>query len=81
MSKKRRLPSKAKRRISYRWCLHCERAYPAGHHRRGPDGALLCPYEDCDGGALGDSFDWERIREGHPEYPAVPEMGKVYPLY
>lgn len=74
------------------WCLHCERCYQVGEFRpEKPDKVLremgmdedlqLCPYEDCDGDTVIDSWTWERIREIHPEYPEVPERGKVYPMY
>lgn len=77
----------------YMWCLHCERTYENGqfrtvkikpftvdHVRYTPE-FEMCPYEDCDGDAVIDAWEWGHIREYHPEYPKTPEQGKVYPLY
>ena len=64
----------------YQWCLHCERAYKRGEHRL-IDGLEMCPYEDCDGDTVLDGWAWPSVREGHSDYPEVPECGKVYPLY
>jgi len=77
----------------YKWCLHCERTYHwtecryekmepfiVNHVKYEPE-FYLCPYEDCNGGYYGDGWDWENIRESHPEYPEIPERNKVYPLY
>lgn len=49
---------------------------------RGMDGNRLqmCPYSDCDGDTVLDAWNWEDIRNRHPEYPEVPEYGCVYPL-
>lgn len=71
------------------WCLHCGRAYRQEEIRYDQDSDLfMCAYPDCDGDALTDAFSYERKEEcgisgkqNHPEYPAVPEKGKVYPLY
>jgi hypothetical protein len=74
------------------WCLHCERCYQVGEFRAvKPDRYMvkmgftgdieMCPYSDCNGDTLMDSWDWQAIREMHPEYPEVPERGKVYPMY
>jgi len=78
----------------YLWCLHCERTYRYGEFRlvkvRGfkyhgwgpPDHELqMCPYSDCNGDTVLDGWKWEDVREGHPDYPEVPEHGVVYPLY
>jgi len=69
----------------YLWCLHCERAYPDGEYRevKSKSGVVyqMCPYEDCDGNAVIDAWDWAQISEGHPEYPETPKKGKVYPQY
>lgn len=64
----------------YQWCLHCERAYKRGSHRM-IDGLMMCPYDECDGDTVLDGWDWPSVREDHEDYPEVPEMGKVYPLY
>jgi hypothetical protein len=68
------------KRSEFLWCLHCERAYRRGEFRL-VNVLQMCSYEDCDGDTVLDGWDWARIREGHPEYPEVPEKGKVYPLY
>lgn len=71
----------------YSWCLHCERTYVKGKYRplvSGFDNFVfkMCPYDDCDGDTVLDAWEWKRVREGREErYPAVPEEGKVYPLY
>lgn len=68
------------KRSDYLWCLHCERTYPRGKWRE--QGELqMCPYQDCDGDAVIDAWDWEKIRDDKPEYPVVPEPGKSYPIY
>jgi len=64
----------------YLWCLHCERTYKRGEFRL-VNGLQMCPYEGCDGDTVLDAWDWAKVREMHPEYPEVPERGKVYPLY
>lgn len=69
-----------KAQSEYLWCLHCERAYRRGQYRM-VGGLQMCPYEGCDGDTVMDALDWARIREIHPEYPQIPEPGKVYPLY
>ncbi len=67
------------RRSEYFWCLHCERTYKDGQFRK-VDGFQMCPYQDCDGDAVTDAWDWATVRDNHPEYPEVPEPNKVYPL-
>ncbi len=77
----------------YMWCLHCERTYEYGkfrvvkvkpftvdHVKYEPE-YQMCPYEDCDGDTVLDGWDWEDVRQHHPEYPKIPKAGKVYPLY
>lgn len=64
----------------YAWCLHCARTYKRGEFRL-VDDCRLCPYEDCDTSILLDSWNWDAVRSNHPEYPEIPERGKVYPLY
>ncbi len=64
----------------YYWCLHCEQATPATEWKAN---GFKCPVEDCDGGPL-DVHDWSKTdwpREVHPEYPEIPVLGTVYPLY
>jgi len=38
----------------------------------------ICHYEDCNGDARLDAWDWADLKEGHPDNP---EEGKVYPQY
>lgn len=64
----------------WRWCLHCERAYHADKARL-VRGLWMCAYKGCDGDAVLDQWEWSRIREIHPEYPEVPEVGKLYGMY
>jgi hypothetical protein len=59
------------------WCLHCERCYQAGEYRE-IRGQEMCPYPDCDGDTVLDSWTWESIREIHPDYPEVPQREKMY---
>ena len=63
------------------WCLNCERCYQVGEYKADNNLLELCPYLDCNGDTVVDSWLWNDIRENHPEYPEVPEKGKVYPLY
>ncbi len=74
----------------YVWCLHCERTYLRGEFRIFKGEAFVvnhvkydtsfeaCPYEDCNGSALSDAFDWNYFREHYPDYPEIPERGVVY---
>lgn len=68
----------------YLWCLHCERAYKEDEYRTevNEEGHLMemCYYEDCDGDAVMDAWEWEKIRDANG-YPEIPEEGKVYPQY
>lgn len=64
----------------YQWCLHCERAYKRGEHRL-INCLMMCPYDGCDGDTVMDGWSWPSVRQDHPEYPEVPAIGKVYPLY
>jgi signal-transduction protein with cAMP-binding, CBS, and nucleotidyltransferase domain len=68
----------------YYWCLHCERTYPKTSvvlHA----GLELCPYPDCDGDAVADAWEWEKVRydgeDSVARYPEFPTPGEVYPLY
>ena len=65
-------------RSNYLFCLHCERTYERGKYRH-IGGLQLCPYLNCDGDTVVDALDWELIRDHHPDYPANPAFGKVYP--
>lgn len=74
-----------KSKSSYLYCIHCERAYLNGKFREVKDeefGDILqmCPYDGCDGDVVIDAWEWEQVIENHPEYPKVPEKGKIYPL-
>ena len=61
------------------WCLRCERAYAASEFRRA-GGHKVCPYSDCDGDAALDQWEWARVRQENPIYPASPMRGVFYPL-
>lgn len=65
---------------NYLYCIHCERAYERGYFRE--VGKLqMCPYADCDGDAVIDAWSWKQVADkDNPTYPAVPELGRVYPL-
>lgn len=71
---------KEERRSDFLWCLHCERTYNRGQYRK-VDGLQVCAYPDCDGDTVIDAWDWEDVRDEHPEYPIIPKDGLVYPLY
>jgi len=76
----------------YAWCLHCERTYKSGEHRKVktpkmireivPDMEFIemCYYDDCDGDAEMDAWNWGKVAALNG-YPEIPEHGKVYPLY
>lgn len=70
---------------TYLYCLHCERAYPKDKYRvmlgNQSSSLQMCPYEDCDGDAVMDSWLWERITEENDEYPDIPKEGIIYPMY
>ena len=38
---------------------------------------VTCPYEGCNG-SLGTFLRWDYVRSERPEYPKIPEVGKVY---
>ncbi|MGE8225168.1 MAG: hypothetical protein ACN6RK_05215 [Stenotrophomonas sp.] len=62
------------------YCIHCERAYERGYFRQ-VRALQMCPYEGCDGDAVIDAWLWTDIADvRNPGYPAVPELGKVYPM-
>ncbi len=76
------------------WCSRCQRCFEADvvesdDEEAGakeidelPDGDAAkfwrCGYDDCDATRV-DAIPWIEVREQHPEYPGVPETGKVYP--
>jgi hypothetical protein len=62
------------------WCLHCNRCYPYGWHRKGGSGLHMCPYDGCDGDAVMDAWPWEKLVRAN-DYPEDPEFGKRYPQY
>lgn len=68
---------------SYIWCLHCERVYQKKSMKLeylGQKGEY-CAYPGCGGSVLVDGWPWSKIRKSNPDYPKVPEIGVVYPLY
>lgn len=67
-------------RSPFLWCLHCERTYDRGQWRNEAE-YQMCPYADCDGDAVIDAWDWASVRDHNPQYPEMPEPGRVYPLY
>ena len=72
----------------YLYCIHCERTYKDGEFRlvtkevvnksgkRVKISYKMCPYEGCDGDAVLDCWEWEHIRDGHPEYPDAAGAGR-----
>ena len=74
----------------FEWCLHCERALPAGYRRIltdvHPSANQYCPYSDCPGGSAIDIMPW-KITEGNSfteelneRYGDTPQVGVVYTL-
>ena len=57
----------------YSWCFECEKAFKKSGK---------CPY--CDASVY-DIWGWTKVRLPsefrQEEYPEIPEIGKVYPLY
>lgn len=45
------------------------------------DPLKVCPYPGCDGSLIGDSWDWNRVRDRHPTWPTTPERGVRYDIY
>jgi hypothetical protein len=68
------------KRGTHLWCLHCERTYEHGKWRD-EDGLQMCPYVGCSGDAVIDAWEWDKVRENHSDYPAIPVFGTRYPLY
>ena len=64
----------------YLWCMHCERTYRRGECRE-IKGLQMCPHEGCDGDTFMDAWPWGSIREGHPDYPVIPQENVRYPMY
>lgn len=77
MGKSDRVAIFGKTESGYLWCLHCNRTYKEDEYRT-VGGMDMCYYEDCNGDAVIDAWDWEKIKSGHPEYPDEPEKGVVY---
>jgi hypothetical protein len=73
---KRKRKMKGKQYQKFVWCLHCERAFPEKDSRN----KMRCAYFGCDG-HWGDIWEWETVRSVNPDYPVIPEKGKVYLLY
>lgn len=47
------------------------------HVKVTPPPRPICPNNGCNGDAV-DAVHWEEVINEHPEYPEVPEQGKVY---
>ena len=58
-------------------CAFCERCYQVGEERQGIDGHKYCHYSDCNDFPI-EVYRWDSVRSVYPEYPEVPERGKVY---
>lgn len=60
------------------WCMHCGRVYEYGKFRL-VKGLQMCPYPDCDGDTVVDSWAWDDFRASAPDlYPEVPVIGEIY---
>lgn len=46
-----------------------------------PDPLKCCPYPECDGSLVGDSWDWDVVRKRHPSWPETPIRGVEYDPY
>lgn len=68
----------------YFWCLHCERTYKNGEFRevtRRGEILQMCPYEDCSGDGVMDSWEWDKIlEESDKDLPQIPERGVEYKI-
>jgi hypothetical protein len=68
-------------KIEYVWCLHCEEVSKLEDVLNNPEGEFC----RCGAGGIGfDLFPWHETkwpRDKHPDYPEIPEIGKVYSLY
>lgn len=62
-----------------------KRAYPKDKFRVISDINMvlmqMCPYDDCDGDAVIDAWEWSKIQSEHSDYPEVSEEGQVYPMH
>lgn len=64
----------------YVWCLHCEKVSLSSEVGKNQE---CCTTPGCSGGWM-DINDWEPgswPRNNHPEYPEIPVVGELYPLY
>ena len=74
----------------YLICKYCSRSYTGdetvevheepfvvNHVLMEPPDWGKCPYEDCNANVM-DTYEWEKVREYHPEYPEIPEKGVKY---
>lgn len=64
----------------YIWCLHCEKV---STREAWVKNKWNCPVPGCDGG-LWDAHNWalnDWPMGENPDYPIVPDVGKVYKLY
>lgn len=75
-----RAPQRRDNGCDYLWCVVCEHAFPRECFRR--DGAqLCCPDRQCEGGLMFQPWQWTRLREANPDYPAAPVADAVYPYF
>jgi hypothetical protein len=73
-------PVFAKKHGRYTWCLHCERVFLTEDWVKND---WDCPGRGCDGGIF-DASPWSKNdwpREVNENYPKVPVVGELYPLY
>lgn len=74
--------------LPWSWCSCCQRAFVKGTYRSRrsastardphPQFVQLCPYQDCWGEIVRDSFPWASIRQAHAGYPEQPERYVIY---
>jgi hypothetical protein len=66
---------------NWMWCQRCQRCYQEGEYRL-VKGIKLCPYDECIGLIMINSFPWSGIQKMYPhKYPAIPERGVIYDRY
>jgi hypothetical protein len=61
------------------YCLHCGCCYQVGEFRDF-QGLQMCPYPDCSGDTVLDSYHWEDVKKFNNSYPEIPERSKIYLL-
>lgn len=77
--------------LPWLWCRCCRRTFVKGTYRplvvrgtaRHPQRRTVkqCPYANCSGQILRDSYPWSFVRQSHPDYPDQPVQYVIYPFH